>query len=207
MSFKFALIRHDGEEKLNSIFVKNISKCKDVVILDYTKVNVKKYGIDDRSTAHGNWSTFEPHELYKLDSSIKIAMKALIPKIHFDENYAPIHTQEEVFMFTSDANQSYINLMKEANTSFFPFELTKQKARIITESTDLMQAYQSLTYPYLEQQQLRGKIISQIKLDSDSENYVKHEVSKIEDSIISSYKKIFSPTISKIDKILLSGWK
>lgn len=207
MSVKFGIIRHFGEEKLNSIFIKKLSKSEDVVILDYTKVNFKKYGKLDKSMLHSNWSNFKNHELYKLDSSIKIVMEALLPQTKFDENFVPLNLQEEIFMFTSDANSTYINVMKDSHTQFFPFELNKIKAKSVIEATDLMYAYSALTQPYHQKQKYREKIVSNIEFDLESDNFIKYEVNEIENSIIKRYEEIFSKTINGMKKILLNGWK
>lgn len=207
MKTKFAVVRHKGNEEVNSEFIKKMSKCSNVVMLGVDLSDRRRSKVKCKSIIEENWSNFEAHDLVNADRLLKNAFYLLNPYSHWDDNGRYVKVKEEIFMFTSDANASYISIMKDDKTSFYPFELTKQKFAKLEKFSERIDVAKTLFDPYLKNKEIRARVCRKFKFDKKTEEYLTLDVLKVENEICGNYKRIFSDLYDFLENKLFVGWK
>lgn len=207
MKTKFALVRYSGKEELNTALMQKISKCQDVVMLKFDYKNKRRNKIKYKSIVENNWSEIPNHDLVDADLYLKKAISTVANLSYWaDDDLCRIYSQE-IFMFSKDANLSYISLMKEENMHIYAFELTKKSFEKLIEAKEFVNACDLLKSSYVGNDRNRKFVLSKIVFDDISLNYISNEIAKIESEIIERCDSIFESSLKHVKKILLSGWK
>ncbi len=153
-----------------------------------------------RSAFEANWSEFELSELQDLRYKVIESFNSLVG---WDSAARPY---QEVFMFSDDANASFVSMNKPENMKFFPFMLDKISYSVLTEVTQKVSQYAVLTSPYKNGQSIRDFAIDHFDLKADCQSFLRSEALRLEREIIGKIEEFFVTEIDVIRRILFSNW-
>lgn len=209
MKAKFAIVRHTGKHELNSEFMTHFCKCEDVVMLRPDLSNKRRNKVKYKSVIESNWTMFDTEDLLDFESKLRKSFSLLKPRITWKQNGDIILVKEQVFMFTNDANASYISLMKDEQTEFHPFELTKGIIEKFEKFSEAIDTATMLLDPYVKNQKLRNAALSRSRFNFDDEGrqFLLNKAADIENQIIQYYKFMFRSLYCFLEKKAFVGWK
>lgn len=197
---KFALIRSQDDKGINSAAIKKIAKCQDVVTVASFREYRKRSKIRFRSTDEANWSEFDLSELFRLGYHVVDSFDSLVNWDIASEPY------QEVFMFTDDANASFVSMTKPASMKFFPFMLDKTSYKELADVTEKLRQYKLLISPYRNSQSTRDFAIDNCGVSENCKSFLRSEPLRMESEIIGKIGDFFSTEIDVAKRIIFSNW-
>ena len=206
MKTKFALVRYSGKEELNTEFMRKFCKCEDIVMLSFDARSTRRNQKKCKAIADANWSDIATYELIDLNLYFKKCFTVLGQLSRWMDDSLNTVIKEEIFMFSNDANLSYINLMKDEGVYIYAFEINKRDIRKIEESREYIAVFELLTSNYINSKRVRDIVLTKMEFDCESKKFIEFDVGKIEEEIFNRYENIFKSSLKNISKIIYSGW-